>query len=86
MKKGSTIPDAILSQLDEHSTGYLLISINDKGGFDVNLNSGKALVVHSGLLNFAAMQIECMLENLHREVAEHNQSGPPEGLDGGIED
>lgn len=79
MKKGFTIPKSLLTQLNECTSGYLLISIDDNGDFNLHIEGADQLVVYSGLLNYAAMQTDCLLEELQMGIAQ--QTSPLEDSD-----
>lgn len=70
MKKGFNIPKALLSQLNEFTSGYLLITVNEKGDFQLFIDGAEGLVTYSGLLNYAGMQVDCLMEQLHNKIAE----------------
>lgn len=74
MKKGFTIPEAVLNQLNECSTGFILFSVNEKGSFQLTVNDSGSPLVYSGLLNYATMQLDCLMEEMHQSIAQETKT------------
>lgn len=77
-KKTFQIPDSFLSQLNEFSQGFLLITINDKREFEV-YHKTDGMADYMGLVNFADIVSQQLQENLRTNESLDLDSDNEEG-------
>jgi hypothetical protein len=68
-KDSFKLPTAFLSQLEEFTNGFYLVSINDQGHFETHFNFPTP-VAGMAILNFLEIESEALQENVRKNTIE----------------